>query len=94
MPVDTWTEVVDALVAYRAEQERHTRLAAQSAHQRDALRLARAGYDSGVADFIRLPDAKHQLLQADLVEAPSATDFVELRKALGGGWEETLPVGG
>ena len=39
-----WTEVVDAIVAYRAEQERHARLKAQAAHQREALTLARARY--------------------------------------------------
>lgn len=91
-----WTEVVDALVAFRAEQLRHARLAAQSAHQREALHLARARYDNGVADFIRVLDAERQLLQAELAEAQSATavatDFVKLYKALGGGWEETFPV--
>jgi NodT family efflux transporter outer membrane factor (OMF) lipoprotein len=90
-----WTEVVDALVAYRTEQTRHARLGAQAAHQREALALARARYKIGVADFINVLDAERSLLQAELQEAQSsaavATNFVQLYKALGGGWEETFP---
>ena len=90
-----WTEVVDALVAYRAEQERHARVRAQAAHQREALALARARYRSGVSPFINVLDAQRSALQAELQEAQSrttvATNFVTLYKALGGGWEQTLP---
>ena len=94
--LSAWTEVVDALVAYRAEQARHARLHAQAAHQREALRLARARYENGVADFIIVLDAERTLLAAELAEAQSATlvaeNFVKLYKALGGGWEETFPA--
>jgi NodT family efflux transporter outer membrane factor (OMF) lipoprotein len=90
-----WTEVVDALVAYRAEVERHARLKAQAAHQREALMLARARYDKGVSPFLNVLDAQRSVLQAELQEAQSrtslGTDLVTLYKALGGGWEETLP---
>lgn len=90
-----WTEVVDALVAYRTEQARHARLKRQAAHQREALALAQARYNNGVSDFINVLDAERSLLQAELQEAQSAatvsTNFVQLYKALGGGWEETFP---
>jgi len=90
-----WTEVVDALVAYRAEQVRHARVKAQAAHQREALTLARARYKAGVSPFINVLDAQRSALEAELQEAQSrttvATNFVTLYKALGGGWEEALP---
>ncbi len=90
-----WTEVVDAIVAYGAEGARHARLKAQAAHQREALALARARYRTGVSTFINVLDAQRSALQAELQEAQSrttvATNFVTLYKALGGGWEETLP---
>ena len=37
-----WHDVVNALVAYRTEREKHARLAAQSMHAHAALDLARA----------------------------------------------------
>jgi NodT family efflux transporter outer membrane factor (OMF) lipoprotein len=90
-----WTEVVDALVAYRTEQARHARLKAQVSHQREALTLARARYQNGVSDFINVLDAQRTLLAAELQEAQSAatvsSNFVQLYKALGGGWEEVFP---
>ncbi len=93
--LNAWTEVVDALVAYRSEEVRHTRIKAQAAHQREALTLARARYRTGVSPFINVLDAQRATLQAELQEAQSrtalATDFVTLYKALGGGWEEAMP---
>lgn len=93
--LNAWTEVVDAMVAYREEEARHARLKAQAAHQREALTLARARYKTGVSPFINVLDAQRATLQAELQEAQSrtavATDFVTLYKALGGGWEEALP---
>jgi len=90
-----WTEVVDALVAYRAEEARHARLKAQAAHEREALSLARARYRTGVSPFINVLDAQRSTLQAELQAVQSrttvATNFVTLYKALGGGWEEALP---
>ena len=93
--LSAWTEVVDTLVAFRAEQARYQRLKGQAMHQRAALSLARSRYNSGVSDFINVLDAQRQALQADLQEAQSrtalATDFVKLYKALGGGWEDAFP---
>ena len=93
--LQAWREVVDALVAYRTEQVRRVRLAAQAAHSREALKLARARYNSGVGEFLSVLDAERTLLQAQLEEARSATavatNFVKLYKALGGGWELTFP---
>ena len=91
-----WHDVVNALVAYRTERERHQRLRAQAQHARAALDLARARYNDGIAQFISVLDAERTLLQAEQQAATSATnvavDLVALYKALGGGWETTFPV--
>jgi NodT family efflux transporter outer membrane factor (OMF) lipoprotein len=93
--LQAWHEVVNALVAYRTEQERRARLKAQTEHSRQALALARVRYANGVADFLTVLDAERTLLQAELqyVQSTSAvsTDLVQLYKALGGGWETTFP---
>jgi NodT family efflux transporter outer membrane factor (OMF) lipoprotein len=96
--LQAWHEVVNALVAYRTEQERRARLKAQTEHSRQALALARVRYANGVADFLTVLDAERTLLQAELqyVQSTSAvsTNLVQLYKALGGGWEITFPVEG
>jgi NodT family efflux transporter outer membrane factor (OMF) lipoprotein len=93
--LQAWHEVVNALVAYRTEQQRRTRLKDQVDHSRRALVLSRARYDAGVIDFITVLDAERTLLQAELQQAQSTTDvstnLVQLYKALGGGWEQTFP---
>ena len=93
--LQAWHEVVNALVAYRSEQERRARLKAQTDHSRQALVLSRARYNNGVADFITVLDAERTLLQAELQYAQStttvSTNLVQLYKALGGGWEAAFP---
>lgn len=91
-----WHDVVNALVAYRTERERHLHLMAQAGHARVALGLARDRYNNGVAQFITVLDAERTLLQAEQQAATSATtvavDLVALYKALGGGWETVFPA--
>jgi NodT family efflux transporter outer membrane factor (OMF) lipoprotein len=91
-----WHDVVNALVAYRTEQERRLRLRLQVQHAQAALNLSRARYNDGVAQFITVLDAQRTLLSAEQALAVSATnvavDIVALYKALGGGWETTLPL--
>jgi NodT family efflux transporter outer membrane factor (OMF) lipoprotein len=93
--LQAWHEVVNALVAYRTEQRRRTRLKDQVDHSRRALALSRTRYDAGVTDFISVLDAERTLLQAELQHAQSttnvSTNLVQLYKALGGGWEQTFP---
>jgi NodT family efflux transporter outer membrane factor (OMF) lipoprotein len=93
--LQAWHEVVNALVAYRTEQQRRTRLKDQVDHSRRALALSRTRYITGVTDFISVLDAERTLLQAELQHAQSTTNvsanLVQLYKALGGGWEQTFP---
>lgn len=93
--LQAWHDVVDALVAYQTEQQRRARLKAQADYSRDALVLARSRYNTGVTSFIEVLDAQRTLLQAELQLAQSttavSTNLVQLYKALGGGWEQSLP---
>ena len=93
--LQAWHDVVNALVAFRTEQQRRARLKDQVDHSRRALALSRARYNNGVIDFIAVLDAARTLLQAELQYAQSttnvSTNVVQLYKALGGGWEQTFP---
>jgi NodT family efflux transporter outer membrane factor (OMF) lipoprotein len=94
--LQAWHDVVNALVAYRAEQLRRARLDSQVAHSQQALELARARYNDGVADFTTVLDTARTVLQAQqqLVQSTQnvSVDLVQLYKALGGGWEPTYPA--
>jgi len=86
-------EVVDALAAYGADQQRRQALAETVARNQDAVDLARQRYASGVASFIDVLDAERNLEQDQLTLTESTTsvsiDLVVLYKALGGGWTTT-----
>ena len=93
--LQAWHDVVNALVAYRAEQQRRGHLAEQVAHSKEALTLARARYSDGVADFTTVLDIARTMLQAQQQYVQSTVnvsiDLVQLYKALGGGWESAYP---
>ncbi len=59
---------------------------------RRALGLARMRYEQGVADFLQVLTAQRVLLasEQELADSTTAisTNFVQLYKALGGGWGE------
>jgi NodT family efflux transporter outer membrane factor (OMF) lipoprotein len=84
-------EVDDALTGYDAEQRRHDRLQAAVAANRRALSIAGQRYEQGVTDFLQVLVAQRNLLAAeqDLADSTTtiSTDFVQLYKALGGGWQ-------
>jgi NodT family efflux transporter outer membrane factor (OMF) lipoprotein len=84
-------DVDNALIAYRADQLRRDRLAAQVAQSRRALSLANERFRNGLSDFLEVLTAQRTVLQAeqDLATATTAvsTDLIALYKALGGGWQ-------
>jgi NodT family efflux transporter outer membrane factor (OMF) lipoprotein len=90
-----WHEVVNALITYRLEQQRRTRLKLEIEHSRHALTAARERYSDGVGDFLRVLDSERTLLQAEQQYVTSTTyvalNLVQLYKALGGGWEPVFP---
>ncbi|ASV99444.1 efflux transporter outer membrane subunit [Paraburkholderia aromaticivorans] len=83
-------EVEDALIAVR---KTHEQLAAQG-NQVEALhtyaRLARLRYEGGYTSYIEVLDAERSLFNAQLsytqTQGTVFTSFVNLYKALGGGW--------
>ncbi len=84
-------DVDNALIAYRAEQQRHERLAAQVVQARQALNLSQQRFRQGVSDFLEVLTAQRTALSADQQLADStttiSTNLVQLYKALGGGWQ-------
>jgi NodT family efflux transporter outer membrane factor (OMF) lipoprotein len=85
-------EVDNALTAYATEQRRRAKLEAAVLQGRRALGLARMRYEQGVADFLQVLTAQRVLLasEQELADSTTAisTNFVQLYKALGGGWGE------
>ena len=86
-------DVDNAIIAFRAEQQRRDRLQAQVVLSRRALGLAQQRYRQGVSDFLEVLTAQRTVLQAEQQLADStttvSTNLVALYKALGGGWEPT-----
>ena len=91
-------DVDNALIAYRAEQRRRERLAAQVEQARRALGLARQQYRSGITAFLDVLTAQRTVLSAEQQLADSTTtidtNLVQLYKALGGGWETSFKEAG
>ncbi|MBV8916350.1 MAG: efflux transporter outer membrane subunit [Acetobacteraceae bacterium] len=86
-------DVDNALIAYRTDQLRRDRLAAQVTQSRRALGFATDRFKQGVSDYLEVLTAQRTVLQAEqaLADATTAvsTDLVALYKALGGGWQTT-----
>ena len=95
--LQAWREIVDALTAYRREEERRGGLKREMDHSRQALDIARSRYKTGVGQFLDVLDAERSFLQAAQDYETSTTnvslDLVSLYKALGGGWEGSFPEG-
>ena len=88
-------EVEDSLVQYRMEQIRRESLADAVNTAQQAVQLATQQYTQGIVDYLTVLDAQRAEFGAEdsLVQSDRmiATDLVALYKALGGGWEPTMP---
>lgn len=86
------SEVEDSLIACRRTAERldNLRLAEKSA--RDADTLSRQRYDAGVTDILTVLDSQRTLLgiQENVIsiQADRTIAYIQLYKALGGGWSK------
>ena len=62
---------------------------------RDAAALARSRYDTGLANYLEILTADQQLFDQELQLAQMRGEemraFVELYRALGGGWQPEAP---
>jgi NodT family efflux transporter outer membrane factor (OMF) lipoprotein len=85
-----WTEVDDALVACRAEQQRQQFLREAVAQSRIALDSAQQQYKAGTVDMLNVLSMQQALLgnQAALEDSTTAVSLslVTLYRALGEGW--------
>jgi multidrug efflux system outer membrane protein len=88
--LDAFRDVETALVACANTQLRRDKLAAESAADGDATRIAMLLYERGVESFLPVLDAERSLYAADdelaQSERDSALALIALYKSLGGGW--------
>lgn len=90
-------EVDATLDAYHAQEDRLTRLDEALLASRRSVDLATQRYERGLTDSLNVIDAQRQEyeLQARYITAQqdAAEQFIDLYKALGGGWEryQTFP---
>ena len=84
-------QVDQAVVSFRAQQERLRDLDRAIAAAKQAVGLSSARYENGLTDFLNVLDAERQLydLQGEYVQTQqtAAEQLVGLYKALGGGWQ-------
>jgi multidrug efflux system outer membrane protein len=90
-------EVDDALVEQRKARERAETQARQVAALRDYARLARLRYENGYTSYLEVLDAERGLFNVELqytqTRGDAFTALVNVYKAMGGGWVETLDRG-
>jgi multidrug efflux system outer membrane protein len=81
-------EAANALVAYRARQERLVQLVEQASQSERAASIARLRYREGLVDFLQLLDAERVQLDAEQAvaraEAEVFTGVVAVYRTLGG----------
>ena len=84
-------EVSDALVGYRRSREFRATQELLVRSAQDALRLAEVRYRGGATSYLEVLDSDTRLFSAqlDLVQAQfnELAAFVEIYRALGGGWQ-------
>jgi multidrug efflux system outer membrane protein len=84
-------EVSDALVGYRRSQEFRVTQEQLVQSAQDARRLAELRYQGGAASYLEVLDSDTRLFTAELGLVQAQRDelaaFVEIYRALGGGWQ-------
>jgi outer membrane protein, multidrug efflux system len=85
-------EVSNALVSTDKVREVIQQNGIRTEASREVLRLQRMRYRAGVVSYLEVLDAERQLFSAEIDDARSKLDqllaYVELYRALGGGWSE------
>lgn len=84
------SEVENALIACRRSAERLESLESATVSAREAAQLAQQRYEAGVTDILTVLDSQRSLLGLEdslfNVRASRAIAYIQLYKALGGGW--------
>ena len=91
---NAFREVDDALVDHLKSRERAETQLRQVAALRDYARLARLRYENGYTSYLEVLDAERSLFNVELEYTQTRGDtlaaLVNVYKAMGGGWVETL----
>ena len=89
---EAFLEVSNALVGYRKAQELRSQQELVVAAAQDARRLADIRYRGGATSYLEVLDAETRLFVGELSLADARlselTYFVEVYRALGGGWQQ------
>jgi outer membrane protein TolC len=90
------SETENAIVGLQTEQRRAASLRESVAAYQEASDIALEQYRQGLTDFLTVLEAQRNLYQQQEALARSeqavTTELIALYKALGGGWEATLPL--
>jgi multidrug efflux system outer membrane protein len=93
--LNSYREVANALVSVRKLGEQRLELEDGVEALTDAAALARSRYDAGLANYLEILNADQELFDQELqlaqVRGEEMRAFVELYRALGGGWQ-TAPA--
>jgi multidrug efflux system outer membrane protein len=88
--LQAFREVEDALVAIRTLADETRARQEQVVAARSASTLSRARYDGGVTSYLEVLESERSLFRAELAESAIRREqlgaYVDLYKALGGGW--------
>jgi len=95
--LNAYREVADSLVAIQKLGQARLELEQGVEASRDASKLARSRYDTGLANYLEILNADQQLFDQELQLAQTRGSelvaFVQLYRALGGGWEQPPETG-
>jgi multidrug efflux system outer membrane protein len=84
-------EVSDALVGYTGTREQRTQQALLVGALQESTRLSNLRYKGGLDSYLQVLDSERNLFQGELVLAQlrlaEMQSFVQLYRALGGGWQ-------
>ncbi len=90
--LNSYREVANAIVTVKKLGEARVELENAVAALTNAAALSRSRYDAGLANYLEILNADQQLFDQELQLAQVRGDeiraFVELYRALGGGWEQ------
>jgi multidrug efflux system outer membrane protein len=89
--LNSYREVANALVAVKMLGEQRITLETGVAALQDSAMLSRLRYDAGLATYLEILNADQQLLDQRILLAQTEGEelraYVELYRALGGGWQ-------
>jgi multidrug efflux system outer membrane protein len=96
--LNSYREVANALIAVKKLGQQRLELEDGVEALRDAAALARSRYDAGLANYLEILNADQELFDQEIqlarVRGEEMRAFVELYRALGGGWQEKAPAAG